>query len=257
MASLRAQMSYPGSFLLEMASQFASTFIGFIGIWALFHRFGQVHGWKLYEVGVFYGVINVTFAVADMMSHGFERFGREFIRTGDFDRVLLRPRAAALQILGHELQLQPLGRLAQGALVLAISVHSLDVAWGAGNVSLIAFAMAGGVALYVGLMALQATLAFWTVESLELVNIVTYGGAEAAQYPLDIYAGWFRKLLTFVVPVACVSYYPLTVALGRWSGESAAAQWLATLSPLAGFAFLALSLRAWRMGVRRYASAGG
>ena len=221
------------------------------------HRFGQVHGWTFAEVGLFYGVINVTFAFADMMSHGFERFGREFIKTGDFDRVLLRPRAAPLQLLGHELRLQPLGRLAQGALVLGVSAHSLDVQWGWWNVSLVAFAMVGGVALYVGLMVLQATLSFWTVESVELVNILTYGGAEAAQYPLDIYAGWFRKLLTFVVPVACISYYPLTVALGRWGGDSAAPEWLAALSPLAGFVFLALSLRVWTFGVSRYTSAGG
>ena len=37
---------------------------------------------------------------------------------------------------------------------------------------------------------LQATLAFWTVDSLEVAKTLTYGGVEAGQYPLDIYARW-------------------------------------------------------------------
>lgn len=257
MASLREQMSYPGSFLIEMASQFTSTLVGFLTIWALFNRFGQVHGWAFAEVGLFYGVINVIYAFADMICFGFTRFGREFIKTGDFDRVLLRPRASPLQILGYDLRLQSLGRLAQAVLVLGVSVSALDVQWGLGNVAQVVFAVVGGVALYVGLMVFQATICFWTVEGLDVVNIVTYGGMEAAQYPLDIYAGWFRKVLTFVVPVACISYYPLTVALGRWNGEDTWMIWLAAASPLAGFVFFAAALRFWEFGVGRYTSAGG
>jgi ABC-2 type transport system permease protein len=255
--SLRAQMSYPASFLLLVASQFANTILGAFGIWALFHRFGQVYGWRLAEVALFYGVINICFALADIIGRGFDVFGSEFIKTGDFDRLLLRPRALTLQLIGYEFRLQPSGRLLQGVVILGVAVHSLDVQWGWQNISVVGFALIGGVALYCGLLILQATLCFWTVEGLEIMNILTYGGVEAAQYPLDIYAGWFRKFLTFVVPVACVSYYPLTVALGRWSADDGDLIWLAALSPAAGFAFLGVALLAWRQGVGRYTSAGG
>ena len=76
------------------------------------------------------------------------------------------------------------------------------------------WAIAGGVALFVGILVLQATLAFWTVESLEVANVLTYGGVQAAQYPLNIYAAWFRRLLTFGVPLACVAYYPVLAVHG-------------------------------------------
>ena len=62
---------------------------------------------------------------------------------------------------------------------------------------------------------LQATLSFWTVESLEVVNVLTYGGEAAAQYPLNVYAAWFRDLLIFAVPLGCVTYLPVLAALGR------------------------------------------
>ncbi|XXX55556.1 ABC-2 family transporter protein [Sorangium sp. So ce124] len=59
--------------------------------------------------------------------------------------------------------------------------------------------------MFYGLLVLQATLCFWTVESLEIMNAWTYGGTEAAQYPLTLYRDWFRRFFTFVVPLASVS----------------------------------------------------
>src|SRR5256885_14819444 len=58
-------------------------------------------------------------------------------------------------------------------------------------------------------------LSFWTVESLEAANVLSYGSVEAAQYPLALYAQWFRRLLTFAVPLACVAYYPALAVLGK------------------------------------------
>jgi ABC-2 type transport system permease protein len=120
---------------------------------------------------------------------------------------------------------------------------------------ILAFAVAGGVALFSGLLILQATLSFWTIESLEAVNILTYGGEAAAEYPLNVYAGWFRSFLLWGVPIGCVTYLPMLAAMGRpdplWTPS-----WFLPLAPLAGFAFLALSLYVWRFGVRHYASSG-
>jgi ABC-2 type transport system permease protein len=116
----------------------------------------------------------------------------------------------------------------------------------------ILFAVLGGVALFSGILVLQGTLAFWTVESLEIVNALTYGGVEAGQYPMDIYARWFRNFLTFIVPLASVSYFPVSAVLGR--GEVGAIWW--RLTPAFGFGFFALSLLVWQFGVRRYTSTG-
>ena len=122
-------------------------------------------------------------------------------------------------------------------LVLASRLVPID--WDAAAVATALWAVAGGVALFVGILVLQATLAFWTVESLEIVNVLTYGGVQAAQYPLNIYAAWFRRLLTFGVPLACVAYYPVLAILKR-PDPLGAPDWLLPLTPVAGFAFLGL-----------------
>src|SRR5215472_2378093 len=102
---------------------------------------------------------------------------------------------------------------------------------------------------------MQATLSFWTVESLEVANTLTYGGVEASQYPIDIYARWFRDFLIFVVPLACVGYFPVVRMLGR-NNAVGVPTWLCATSPLMGFIFLAVAMRLWRFGVRHYTSTG-
>ena len=234
-ASVRAQFSYAGT--LTMMS------------------FGQVAGWSLGEVALFYGLVSITFAVSDTITRGFDIFGSVFVRTGGFDRLLLRPRSLTLQLLGYELRLTRIGRLAQGAAVFAYGAAVTHFAFTPAALAILAFALAGGVAMFSGLFVLQATLAFWTVESLEAVNIFTYGGEAAAEYPMNVYAGWFRNFLTFVVPVGCVTYLPMLAAMGRPDPLGAPA-WVMPLAPAAGFAFLALALFIWRFGVRHYTSTG-
>ncbi len=254
-ASLRGQARYPGSALLLTVSQFLATGIEVVAIWALFDRFGHVQGWRIGEVALFYGLVNVMFALANALGRGFDMLGTDFLRTGAFDRLMLRPRALALQLMGNDLRISRVGRLLQGVLVLSFASAQAPIHWTPARLALALVAVAGGVALFLGILVLQGALAFWTVESLEVANVLTYGGVEAGQYPMALYAQWFRRLLTFAVPLAAVAYYPGLAILGHIDPLGAPA-WVGWLSPLAGFAFLALSFTLWRLGVRHYASTG-
>lgn len=252
---LRAQMLYPTAFMLRLVTQFLVTIVEFGGLYALFARFNHIKGWHFPEIALFYGVVSTSFALVDMTARGFEMFGPQFVKTGDFDRVLLRPRTAALQLAGFEFGFTTLGRVAQGLVALTIAVSLLPLDWDAAQIALLLWALTGGVALFWGILILQATLSFWTVESLEIVNTITYGGVEAGQYPLDIYAGWFRRFLIFVVPIGCVTYLPVAAILGR-ADMTGVPAWMGAVSPLAGLAFLSIAFAAWRGGVRHYTSTG-
>lgn len=254
-ASIRGQLQYPGSTLMLSVGQFMSTVIDILAAWALFARFGPVQGWSFGDVAMFFGMISVSFAIADFLSRGFDMFGAQFVKTGDFDRVLLRPRSVTLQLIGYDFRLARIGRLLQGLVVIGLATAALSLQWDAGKIALAVWIIAGGVALFFALMVFQATLAFWTVESLEVMNVLTYGGVQAAQFPLSIYAEWFRNFLIFVVPLGCVAYFPVLVILGK-PDPLGAPDWLLPLTPAAGFIFLGLSFVAWRIGVSKYTSTG-
>lgn len=253
-ASVRGQMQYKLSFWMSAGGMFLATVVEFAAIALLFRRFGSLRGWSLPEVAMLYGVINVGYSLTEAAARGFDHFA-DLVKSGDFDRILLRPRSTALQVAGQELQMMRVGRLAQGAAVLAWALAALHVAWTPAKALLLVAAVLGAAALFYGLFILQATLAFWTVETLEIMNTLTYGGTETAQYPMTIYRPWFRGLFLFVVPVACVNYLPATAILGRPNGLGLPSLF-AWFAPLVGFVFLAASLQAWKLGVRHYHSTG-
>jgi ABC-2 type transport system permease protein len=252
--SARAQLQYRASFALQTVGQFAITSIEFLGLWALFDRFGSLASWRLAEVAFFYGVVNVSFALAESVTTGLDHLG-ELVRRGEFDRMLLRPRSAVLQLVAYELSLRRIGRLLQGAVVLAAAGLALDLDWSLAKAALFTATLAGGLCMFFGLFLAGATLSFWTIETLELLNTLTYGGVETAQYPLAIYAAWFRRFFTFVVPLAAIAYFPVVALLGR-PDPLGSPLWFQHAAPLLGGLFLLGSLGFFRLGLRRYASTG-
>ncbi|MDE3000660.1 MAG: ABC-2 family transporter protein [Gemmatimonadota bacterium] len=253
-ASVRGQMQYRASFMMLAAGYFLMTGLDFAALWVLFDHFGSIEGWTLPEVALLYGMVNIAFAIAEGTARGFDTFGT-WVKSGEFDRLLLRPRSTVLQLAGQELHLLRIGRLLQGLGVLLWAQYMLEVAWTAATAVLAAGAILGGVGLFIGIFILQATLAFWTTEGLEIANVLTNGGTETAQYPLVIYPRWFRRFFTYVVPLAGISYFPALAILDRADPLGSTA-WMHWLSPLGGMAFLLIALRVWSLGVRHYRSTG-
>jgi len=252
--SIRSQMQYRVSFVMLSIGHFIVTGIEILAIWALFDRFGALRDWTLADVAVFYGIIHISFAIAEAVGRGFDVFSN-LVKSGDFDRLLLRPRGTAFQVAAQEIQLFRIGRLAQGLIVLIIGVIKLNVEWTFFRIALTFLAIISGACLFYGLFILQATMAFWSTESLEIMNTVTYGGTETGQFPLAIYQRWFRRFFTFVVPIACVNYFP-TQAIINKTDPLGSPIWFQWTSPLIGIVFMILCFQVWKFGVRHYRSTG-
>lgn len=252
--SIRGQLQYRGAFLMQTFGHMVMTATEMVGIWALFQRFGNLPDWTLAQVAMFYGMVQITWSIADALARGFDLFGGT-IKNGDFDRMLLRPRSTVLQLAGQEFTLKRIGRFLQGGAVLGWAIAVLPISWSVAKVGLLLAAVTGGVCLFFGIIVLQATMCFWTIETLEIWSAVTYGSVEAAQYPLSVYKSWFRQFFIYVIPLACVAYFPVVAVLGKTDPlhSPVVFQWL---SPLAGVVFLAIAVRVWRIGVRHYASTG-
>ncbi len=250
--SINSQLQYRTSVILQSIGMFFINGIEFLGVYALFSRFGSLRGWTLPQVALFYGLINIVFAVADAFSRGFDQMSN-LVRMGDFDRYLLRPRSTILQILGYEFTLRRFGRLTQGTAVLVygwIMLRPDPV-----NLLVLAWAAVCGICLFTGIIIIQAAITIWTVETLEIMNIFTYGGVQTANYPLSIYHNVLQKFFLFVVPIGMISYMPVCAVLGR-EPLPGLSPLFGYFAPAAGILFLLLTLQFWKTGVRHYCSTG-
>ncbi|MBP7401730.1 MAG: ABC-2 family transporter protein [Clostridia bacterium] len=246
---LRSQMQYRLSSTLLFIAQFLSQLTLFLGGWLLFRRFGTLGGWTFYEVALFYSVMMVSFGIAEMVFRGFDVFSN-LIRTGNFDRLMLRPQPLELQVLGSEFDWTRLGKLTQGGLALAVALSGLDIPWTFGRIAALVLSFLGGVGVFGGIMILVSTICFWTVQGVEVANLLTDGGRQMGQYPMTIYRDWFRRFFTYVVPLALVNHIPLRYVLARGGGP-----W-SILAPVGAIVFILPCLAVWRIGVRHYKSTG-
>ncbi len=252
---LRSQLQYRESFLVMTAVAFLGMSTELLAIIILFNRFGDLAGWSVGEVAFLHGIASVSFGLAEMFGAGFDVFP-ETIRRGEFDRVLLRPRSAFVQVLSADFQLRRLGRILQGCVALGLAFAWTSVDWTPEKLAYLPVVILCGTVLYIAFFVLGATLCFWTVESIEAINIITYGGSEFASYPLTIYGLLMQRFFTFVIPLAFVSYFPSLYLLDR----PEASDWslgLLLISPLVAAVFLSVVARfAWGFGVRHYRSTG-
>lgn len=253
---VRSQLQYPVSFWIDLVGVTGNTALWFCTLALLLQRFGSIAGWGLGEIALLYSLVEVSFGLMDMVFSGFDpdRFSLQ-IQRGGFDQMLLRPVGITLQVLGSAFMLKRLGRILQGVVVLGIAVYLAPAHWTVAKALYLPVVISSLVAFFGGLYIIGSTLTFWTVQSIEAVNIFTYGGSELMSYPMSIYQDWMRRLFTYVIPAAFLSYYPTLYFLDR-PDPLGLPPWAGFLAPVAGWGLLAGALAFWRYGVRHYQSTG-
>lgn len=252
---LRAQLQYKINLLIDISTYFLITGLEFAAIMLLFGPFPSILGWRIGEVALLYSLTSMSFGLAELFGAGIDAFDIT-IRRGEFDRVLLRPIGAFTQVIGSDFRLRRFGRLTQGLLASGIALKLLPaLAWTPLKLVLLPIGILSGAIVFTAILLLGATLCFWTVETTELTNILTYGGREMLSYPLAIYNSSLQRFFLFVVPLAFCSYIPACYLLDR-SLPFGLPGWLAFASPLVAFIFALASGVIWRFGVNHYQSTG-
>ena len=110
------------------------------------------------------------------------------------------------------------------------------------------------IALVAGLFLIEAVCCLYAVRSPEAVNVLTYGGRSACQYPIDIYPRPLRVLFVCVAPFALTTHAPAAYILEK--PLLGLPGWAAYVVPLAGAAFLTLMYFVFRRALKDYRSTG-
>lgn len=254
---LQAQMQYKVDLVLDILTYFLVTVLEFGTLLIYFVPFPTLLGWRMGEVALLSAVVSIGFGLAELFGGGIDNFDT-IIRQGDFDRILLRPVTALIQVGTTQFRLRRLGRITQGICAFALALFFLrdfHLVWTPLKALALLLGMLSSGLIFVSILLLGATVCFWTVETTELTNMFTYGGREMLSYPLTIYHQLMQRLFIFIVPLAFGSYIPICYVLGRVL-PFGLPDWLAFASPLIALLFALVALVFWRFGVHRYQSTG-
>ena len=247
---LLAVMEYKGWWLMCVqtivvcVSDILSTFL-------LFDRFGAIGRWSTAHIVMIYSFAVTSFGLAESFCRGFDYFPWHMLRTGDFDRLLLRPMRLSVQVAGSVFHLHRLMRSLTGLVLLLWAWHRLQIAYTPINLLILLMALAGGMILYMGVFIFSSGIAFYTVRALDWIFIFTNASYQITRIPAEYMAPVLKHIFTFFMPMLVISYYPTAVLCGYESRSG-----LAFLSIPAGMLFCLFSLIIWRIGVRHYTSTG-
>jgi ABC-2 type transport system permease protein len=223
----------------------------FATIVLLFKRFGSISGYTLYQVALCYSVAHIGISTAELIFRGFDTFSNT-IRTGNFDRLLLRPRSIFFQTVTNDFQLSRLGRLAQAVGILVFTLNNILISWTILKVIVLIMMFFSASMIFSGVYILGASICFYTVKGLEFINIFTDGGREISQYPLSIFKKGFKNFFTFIIPFGAFNYLPLNFLLDKATGTPI----LYALMPLLCIPFFTVSVLVWHRASKSYKSTG-
>ncbi|AJY77661.1 ABC transporter permease [Paenibacillus beijingensis] len=252
--AIQRQLEYP----LFMCSWFIMNPIQwFSGIWILqiiSTQFASLNGWDFSELTFLYGL--------GLLTHGL--FVALFIQTwhieslvqrGGFDRMLLRPMSVLFQFLVSNFNFIGLTDLLPGVIIFAIGCSKVHFAWTVPNVIMLLLVLAGGTLIRASLFMLMGSVAFWTNASRSLTNLTMILLDRTTVYPFTIYPRAFQMLLTFAIPIGFISFYPAEEFLGQPQSISLPFG-LAVWTPIVGVLMFAFAQIVFRLGLKRYESAG-
>jgi len=248
--SVQNEMAYRVNFWISLLYSALNLGTGVLGIVVLFGQIESIRGWSLPSALALLGVYLLLGALRRLfIGPSLESLaGMDGeIWSGKFDFTLLKP--VDVQFLASVRYWRPLALI---DLVLALGVLGVSMARLHAVLTLprlaafVAALFAGVMILYAILLAFSA-LVLWSPGFLFTWLFDAF--FQMARYPVGLYPGWLRLVLTWIVPVGVMTTLPAQALTGDLS-----------IGALVGGLALAAALFAgasllFRLGLRRYASA--
>jgi len=250
----RAASQYRVSLMLTGLAQLLTTCLDLIALLVIYTQVQTLAGFTLPQTLYLYGTTRLAFGLSDVVASGIETLATS-IRLGNFDLVLVRPVSSLAQVLADQFTPKRFGKLIPPIATLGWALDTLPVHWTAPKIAVCAGTVLCGFVLYCALWVLTGCVSFIAVDAQEVANSFTYGSEFATEYPLTIFGRPLGLALTFVLPVAFVTWQPSLYVLGH-ADPFGLPGFLRFASPLAAALLTGLAALAWRGCIRRYRSTG-
>lgn len=250
--NIREFMVDRGNFLIYFVTIFFYQFTGLIFIWVIFDKTPLLVGWQVFEIVFIYGFFQVVTGIFYFLFAWTLWFPQTYLIQRKMDLILSCPLNSYfhvfLQEIGHSTT--EILSILLGFVIMVVSMNKLNLTVTPLFILKIVFGTISGVLLLAGIFTLFTSISFWVKSTISFVtlfmNFMDFG-----QYPITIYNSIIRIILTWVIPLGFIAFYPAASVLR--ATQFRCFIWFGL--PLALFFFLC-SLFLWNKGLKKYESAG-
>ena len=246
---LKVLLEYRANFVIGAASTLFLQASGILTIWVVMRQVPSLNGWSFEEVLLIYGLITLAKSINHMFADNLWTIGRVYIRTGGFDRFLVRPIDPLFHLLADRFCQDGIGNFLVGLVLVIAAGTPLGIFASAVKIAYLAVAVLSGGLIFIALNLITCVSSFWIMDSVPVTRAV-FDNHLFAQYPLTIYPRAVGLVLTWLIPYGFASFYPAAYLLDR---DASLVVWL---GPLVAVALLVVGYLFWRFGLRHYAGTG-
>lgn len=252
--SLLSRMQYRANFIVGILGLIVWNVVnlGLIGV--MVTQFTSLNHWTLWELVFLYCLWILAHSLYGLFfSH--TRQLEEYLIEGTFDQFLLRPASPLIQFLGREFQYTEIADMLIGVTGISLAYAQLSLHWDIWKWSFFILAVISGAIIVWTLDLLIACAAFWTGRSRGTFIMVAPFYGLVHQYPVDIFGNAFRIIVTSLIPVAFMNYYPSLFLLDKLD-RAGSAWWLSYMSPIVALMLIGIVSMVWQLALKQYTSSG-
>ncbi|PHE93482.1 ABC transporter permease [Bacillus wiedmannii] len=243
-------MEYRIDFIIGTISIVVQQVILLSSITIIFNNINTVEGFSRGDFLFMYGISTLGSAICYTFFDGLWTIGGHYIKKGLLDRILLRPINPLFQIISERIKIEGIASIILGISILLISGKTYIDYDSLGEVILLIIFCVSSAFIFAGILLNVATLAFWIVDSLSLMQLVN-NFAEYGRYPISIYPKFLAILLSTVLPFLFTSFFPSSYFIFKDEFQI-----ISLLTPLVAIFIWMIGILFWNIGLKRYGSSG-
>jgi ABC-2 type transport system permease protein len=246
--SVQTDMEYRADFFTRLVASVLGLLTTIGGLAVAFHYTNEIKGWTFPQVMVLLAVYYLMDGLIEMFIAPNMREIMNQVREGTLDFVLLKPVSAQFMATFRSINIWRAANLLVGAGLAVYAVGRLSLHVGTAEALSFAVTMGAGMGVVYSFWLVLVTLTFWFVK-IDNIEQIVWQAFEAGRYPVEIYPGWLRATLTYVIPVAFIITVPGQALSGRLDPSFV----LVALAVAAGSVLVSSAF--WRFGLRHYTGA--
>jgi len=247
---LRASLEYEADFWIMVVGAALTLVAAFAFIATVFTRVPTINGWTFWTVVLLFGMVAITEGLINLLCEGMW-FIAARKHQGELDYLLVRPYPVVLQVLSSTIGMNGFGNVLTGGALLALGLARAGIDWSPARVLAAALLFVSAVVIRIGILLACNAVTFWVEGPGAILGFAVHQVGDLARYPLAIYPGFLKVVLTAALPFAFVSFFPVS-----WLTGEGGTGWIGLLGPAIAVYCLATALVVFYRGLRRYESAG-
>lgn len=197
-------IEYPKNLFIGVFSDIIKHITMVLSINIIFSKIYNILGWEKLEILYMYFMTSLIISLFTFFFGNIIDFSNKYIKTGDFDQVLLKPAPSLFYILSDSIVINEIGNLFVNYISLIILLSLIEVSFLKSIIIVLLYPIIG-LFLLLPAFILICCISFKLKETL-MANKLIIEIAMLAKYPITIYPYLIQKIVLYIIPIGLVTF---------------------------------------------------